>query len=186
MAKFERMMQNERRLQALTGLNQAGFETLLPHFAKAMEQYLLHTTLDGYQREGDRAVTYTNSPLPTATDRLLFILSYLKLNHIQEAHGHMFEMSQSNVSKWVRLLLEILTAALAEQHLLPARTAAELAAYLRSIETTTEEATPVEPDAVTGPLFTKTGLSDQSLVLSTPMSSRSTTAANEKRTRSKT
>ncbi len=41
-------------------------------------------------------------------------------------------MSQSNVSKWVRLLLEILTKALAAQQLLPARTAQELAAYLQT------------------------------------------------------
>jgi len=40
-------------------------------------------------------------------------------------------MSQSNVSKWVRLLLDILNDALAAQRLLPARTADELTAQLR-------------------------------------------------------
>jgi hypothetical protein len=40
-------------------------------------------------------------------------------------------MSQSNVSKWVPLLLGILNDALAAQRLVPARTADELTAQLR-------------------------------------------------------
>lgn len=106
-----------------------------------MEHYLSHTTLDGYIREGERAITYTNSPLPTPDDRLLFILTYLKQNNIQEVHGHLFGMSQSNVSKWVRLLLDILNDALAAQRLLPARTADELAAHLR------DELIDIDPEA---------------------------------------
>lgn len=132
MIKFEAMIQHERRLRAMTGLDYATFMALLPAFTAAMERYLAQTTLDGFIREGDRAITYTNSPLPTPTDRLLFILTYLKQNPIQEVQGHMFGMSQSNVSKWVRLLLEILGQALAQQHLLPARTARELATHLQT------------------------------------------------------
>ena len=125
-------MQNERRLRAFTGLDTATFTDLLPHFTLALERYLNHTTLDGYVREGDRAITYANSPLPTPADRLLFILTYLKQNAIQEVHGQLFGMSQSNVSTWVRRLLAILDDALAAQRLLPARTAAELADQLRA------------------------------------------------------
>ena len=131
MPKFDRILQHERRLRAFTGLDSATFSAFLPYFTLAMEHYLNHTTLDGYVREGDRAITYANSPLPTPADRLLFILTYLKQNAIQEVHGQLFDMRQSNVSKWVRLLLDILNAALAQQQLLPARTAAELAEALR-------------------------------------------------------
>jgi hypothetical protein len=134
MAKFETMLVNERRLRALTGLNRDKFNELLPSFARAMEQYLRTTTLDGYQREGDRAIIYANSPLPTIEDRLLFILTYLKQNTIQEVHGQIFGMSQSNVSKWVHLLLDILLRALKEQDVLPTRTASELTAYLQQNE----------------------------------------------------
>src|SRR5919199_5014964 len=132
MPKFDTVLQHERRLRAFTGLDAATFTAFLPHFTSAMERYLNHTTLDGYVREGDRAITYANSPLPTPADRLLFILTYLKQNAIQQVHGQLFGMTQSNVSKWVRLLLEILTNALADQRLLPARTAAELAAQLQA------------------------------------------------------
>ena len=141
MIKFISMLQNERRLRALTGLDFAMFMALLPAFTTAMERYLTRYTLDGYLRESDRAITYTNSPLPSAEDRLLFILSYLKLNHIQQAHGQLFTMTQSNVSKWVALLLEILERTLAEQRVLPARTTAELAAQLQA------DTTRIDPEA---------------------------------------
>ena len=144
MPKFDAILQNERRLRAFTGLSMSMFTSFLPHFANAMQHYLNHSTLDGYIREGDRAITYTNSPLPTPADRLLFILSYLKQNAIQEVHGQLFGMSQPNVSKWVRLLLDILDHALAAQRLLPARTAAELAEQLRA------ELVELDPEA---PLF---------------------------------
>lgn len=118
-----------------------------------MEDYLQHTTLDGYQREGERAITYANSPLPTAADRLLFILTYLKQNAIQEVHGQLFGMSQSNVSKWVRLLLDILQTALARQQVLPVRTTAELAAQLRA------DTAPVDPEAP--PFFVTMGSNER-------------------------
>jgi hypothetical protein len=145
MAKFDTILQNERRLRAMTGLDHATFTAFLPHFTTAMERYLRRYTLDGYLREGDRAITYTNSPLPSAQDRLLFILTYLKQNPIQEVQGQLFAMSQSNASKWVRLLLEILTKALADQDLLPARTPAQLAAQLQQDEAAL--------DRETSPLF---------------------------------
>ena len=149
MPKFDSILQNERRLRAFTGLDTATFTAFLPDFSKAMQRYLDRTTLDGYVREGDRAITYANSPLPTAADRLLFILTYLKQNAIQEVHGQLFGMSQSNVSKWVRLLLDILNDSLAAQRLLPARNAAELAARLR------DETLELDPEA---PLFSVTTL----------------------------
>jgi transposase, IS4 family len=46
-------------------------------------------------------------------------------------HGHIFQMSQSNVSKWVHLLHGALNYALSQQNLLPARTADELALRLQ-------------------------------------------------------
>ena len=132
MPKFDTILRNERRLRAFTGLDSATFTAFLPHFTLAMQRYLDRTTLDGYLREGDRAITYANSPLPTPQDRLLFILTYLKQNAIQQLHGQLFGMSQPNVSKWVRLLLDILETALASQSLLPARSASELAALLQT------------------------------------------------------
>jgi hypothetical protein len=57
---------------------------------------------------------------------LLFILTYLKQNPTHVMHGHIFHMSQSNVSKWAPLVHGALNDALARQNLLPARTADDL------------------------------------------------------------
>jgi hypothetical protein len=46
-----------------------------------------------------RFTAYRNSILPTVEDKLLFILTYLKINPIQEMQGQMFNVAQSNVSK---------------------------------------------------------------------------------------
>jgi hypothetical protein len=172
MIKFISMLQNERRLRALTGLDFAMFMELLPAFTTAMERYLTRYTLDGYLRESDRAITYTNSPLPSPEDRLLFILTYLKQNAIQEAHGQLFAMTQSNVSKWVALLLTILDRTLADQWVLPARTTAELAAQLQA------DNTPADPEAP--PFFAMMAPNGQSLVPKMMMSKNAIIAAKRK------
>jgi len=46
-------------------------------------------------------------------------------------HGHIFQMSRSNVSKWVHLLHAALNYALSPHNLLPVRTADDLARRLR-------------------------------------------------------
>ena len=77
-----------------------------------------------------RYSTYATCPLPTMADKLLFILTYLKQNPIQELQGQLFGMSHSNANKWIDLLHPVLNQALADQEPLPARTADDLAAML--------------------------------------------------------
>jgi hypothetical protein len=132
MPKYQKILQNPSRLKAMTGLDRQEFDTLLPHFGQALERYMTRQTIDGYMRYGRRYTTYRNSPLPTLEDKLLFILTYLKINPIQQIQGQMFDMSQSNVSKWFHLLHDVLNLALAQQHSLPARNAQELAKLLQS------------------------------------------------------
>ena len=76
-------------------------------------------------------------------DKLLFILTYLKQNPIQEVQGQLFGMSQSNANKGLHLLHTVLNQALAPQELLPARTAAELATLLPSKQTKHVPSTPL-------------------------------------------
>jgi hypothetical protein len=68
-------------------------------------------------------------------DKLLFIPSYLKHHPIQALQGQLFGMSQSNANKWIHLLHAVLNQALADQELLPARTAEELAVLLAKHKT---------------------------------------------------
>jgi hypothetical protein len=134
-------------------------------------------TIDGQPRTSRRYSPYANCPLPTSADKLLFILSYLKHNPIQELQGQLFGMSQSNANKWLHLLHAVLNQALADQDLLPARTADELAGLLKRHKT---EA------AATSPLFGMMEPNVPSHGRKMPRNKRSTTAARRNVTRSKT
>jgi Helix-turn-helix of DDE superfamily endonuclease len=127
MPSYEEVTQRAGSVRSLTGLTAAEFQALLPHFEQAFMTYLQDRTIDGQPRTSRRYTTYGTCPLPTIADKLLFILTYLKQNPIQEVQGQLFGMSQSNANKWIHLLHPVLNQALANQELLPARTAAEFA-----------------------------------------------------------
>jgi nitroreductase len=115
----------------MTGLTADEFHALVPIFHAACEAYMERRTIDGYVRRYRRSVSYATSPLPTTEDKLLFILTSLKQNPTHVMHGHIFQMSRSNVSTWAPLVHEALNDALLRQNLLPARNADELARRLR-------------------------------------------------------
>jgi Helix-turn-helix of DDE superfamily endonuclease len=177
MPSYEEVTQRAGSLRAMTGLTAQEFTALLPHFEQALAAYLQDRTLDGQPRTSRRYSPDHNCPLPTIADKLLFILTYLKQNPIQEVQGQLFGMSQSNANKWIHLLHAVLNHALAHQELLPARTADELAAMLAAKRT----------EGVPGsPLFGMMVLSDRSTAQSIPRTNRSTTAARRSVIRSKT
>src|SRR5690606_29249088 len=78
-------------------------------------------TMDGRRRQERAHSDYRTCPLQNATDKLLFILVYLKQAPTQTLHGRLFGMSQSNANKWIHLLLPILNATLAGLAVRPAR-----------------------------------------------------------------
>jgi hypothetical protein len=61
-----------------TSLTLDAFERLVPPFEAAFEAHMAEWRLDGRPCTARRHTTYTNCPLPTPEDRLLFILVYLK------------------------------------------------------------------------------------------------------------
>src|SRR6266516_2441534 len=128
MPSDEEVTQRAGSLRAMTGLTEQEFTALLPHFEHACVAYMRDHTIDGQPRTSRRYSSYDNCPLPTMADKLLFILTYLKQHPIQAVQGQLFGMSQSNANKWIHVLHAVLNQALAEQELLPARTAAEFAA----------------------------------------------------------
>src|ERR671925_371924 len=135
MPRYDEVTQRAGSLRAMTGLTEPEFSALLPHFERALAAYLQNRTIDGQPRTSRRYSSYDNCPLPTIADKLLFILTYLKQNPIQEVQGQLFGMSQSNTNKWIHLLHIVLNQALAHQELLPARTADDLALLLTAERT---------------------------------------------------
>ena len=177
MPSYEEVTQRAGSLRAMTGLTDTEFHALLPHFEQAFVAYLGNRTIDGQPRTSRRYSTYATCPLPTMADKLLFILSYLKHHPIQEMQGQLFGMSQSNANKWIHLLHPVLNQALADQKLLPARTADALAAMLARHET---------EEASTSPLLCTMGPSDRSSVRKILRSRKNITAARRSVTHSKT
>jgi hypothetical protein len=125
MPSYEEVTQRAGSLRAMTGLTQSEFTALLPPFEHAFLAYRQEHTIDGQPRTSRRYRTYNTSPVPTMADKWLFILTYLKQHPIQEVQGQLFGMSQANANKWLHLLHTVLNQTLAQQDLLPARTAAE-------------------------------------------------------------
>ena len=161
----------------MTGLTPPEFSAFLPHFEHAFVVYLQDRTIDGQPRTSRRYSTYASCPLPTTADKLLFILTYVKQNPIQEVQGQLFGMSQSNANKWIHLLHPVLNQALADQELLPARTADDLAAMLT---------TPPTEASAPSSLFFMTGPNAPSNVRKTRRSNKSITVGRRNATRSKT
>jgi DDE superfamily endonuclease len=177
MPSYDEVTQRAGRLRAMTGFTPPEFTALLPHFEHAFLAYMQAHTIDGHPRTSRRYSTYDTSPLPTMADKLLFILTYLKQNPIQEVQGQLFGMSQSNANKWLHLLHTVLNQALAQQDLLPARTAAQLATFLASKQT---------KDVPTSPRFGMMVLNDPSTAPKIPRSSKNITVGRRNATRSKT
>ena len=108
---------------------------VLPAFEAAFLERMREYTLDGLPRLNRRYTPYTNSPLPTCADKLLFILVHIKQNPTQELHGHLFGIGQSDTNKWLQVLRPVLADALRRLDVLPAR----LAAAIKPIPQTSDE-----------------------------------------------
>jgi hypothetical protein len=177
MPSYEEVIQRAGSLRAMTGLTEQEFTALLLPFEHAYVAYMQDHTIDGQPRTSRRYSTYGTCPLPTMADKLLFILTYVKQNPIQEVQGQLFAMSQSNANKWIHLLHTVLNRTLAYQDLLPARTADELATLLTATQT---------KDRSISPLFGMMVRSAPSTARKIPRISESITVARRNATRSKT
>jgi Helix-turn-helix of DDE superfamily endonuclease len=163
MPSYEEVTQRAGSLRSMTGLTEVEFMALLLYFEQAFVVSMQDRTIDGQPRTSRRYTTYDTCPLPTTADKLLFILTYVKQNPIQEVQGQLFGMSQSHANKWIHLLHPVLNQALSDQELLPARTADGLAALLTT--------PPTEAPAPTS-RFSMMGPNDPSSVRKTRRSSR--------------
>jgi hypothetical protein len=65
-------------------------------------------------------------------DKLLVMLTSVKQHPIQEVQGQLFGMRQSHANPWIHVRHPVWNQALADQALLPARTAAELTAMVKT------------------------------------------------------
>ena len=114
----------------LTSLTPDEFEQLIPPFEAAFQTHMARWRLDGKPRTARQFAVYKNCPLPTAQDRLFFLLTYLKTYSLQVVQGRLFGMSQSKANQWIHILLPALQAALCSLGDTPARSLSALAQRL--------------------------------------------------------
>lgn len=152
MVRYQDIKTKAYRILDLTSLTVEEFEQLAPAFEEAFVRHMREWTMEGKPRTGRAYSQYVNCPLPTSEDRLLFILSYLKVAALQVAHGAMFEMSQSNANKWIHVLLAVLYQTLRDLGDLPARHLLALQQRLAELEVTPMQAPETAPAG--SPFFT--------------------------------
>jgi len=129
--KYQEWQNKQNRFLAMTGVNIEVFNNLLPYFGDAHQEYLSRYHLTGKRRSGYRQyVMYKTSPLPCIEERLAFILSYIKLNPLQEHHADLFDIEQKQCYEFVHGLRIILHKALESAGCMPAQTDKELQSRL--------------------------------------------------------
>jgi Helix-turn-helix of DDE superfamily endonuclease len=110
--RFTEIQTRPTEVLDLTSLTLDEFQRLVPPFEAAFEAHMADWRLDGRPRTARRFTTYTNCPLPSPEDRLLFILVYLKTYPLQVVQGRLFGMGQSKAHQWIHVLLVVLRATL--------------------------------------------------------------------------
>jgi hypothetical protein len=174
----------------MTSLVVEEFRALVEPFEEEFQAHMAKWRLDGLPRTKRSYSTYKNCPLPTAEDRLLFVLTYLKNNPLQTMHGCTFGMAQCKTNVWLHVLLPVLKHTLESLELTPARSMAELAGRLKlNIEQASQvldsscEETPKSTSTESSPLFVMMEQSEWSRAPRTRMIRSSITAARKRGTR---
>ena len=172
----------------LTSLTLDEFRRLVPPFEAAFQAHMAQWRFDGQPRTARRYTTYRNCPLPTAEDRLLFILAYLKTYALQVVQGRLFGMDQSKAHQWIHVLLVVLRATLHALGDAPSRSLQALAQRLGVSEVeatalvvpTAKASSPVAPPAAApSPLLATMGRNGASRAPRTRLSKRAVIAARK-------
>lgn len=104
---YDKIRRTPKQLLSLTGFSLSEFDSFLPTFKYHWDEYHSHFTLKGKPRV---RISYgrKSSQLPLITDKLLFILSYMKNNPLQAYHATLFDMTQPQCNEWIHRLADIL------------------------------------------------------------------------------
>jgi hypothetical protein len=118
--RYENLKDKPRAFLAFTGFTVEEFQILLVAFTTAWERYVQQHPLPPDVRQrgygGGR-----KARLVTCTEKLLFILVYLKTYPLQEVLAFHFDMSQGQACQWIHVLSEVLQWTLGELGHLPER-----------------------------------------------------------------
>lgn len=117
MLNIKRALHSDRLMKALTGLTIVEFEQLLPDFTAALKKDQAKTKKERKRGEGGGR----RHTLKTPTDKLFFILFYLKCYPTYDLAGLLYDVDRSQTQRWVKALLPVLETVLGWQAMLPQR-----------------------------------------------------------------
>lgn len=131
---YYKIRNREKQFQSVTGLKLEEFEKLLSTFEEKWRNFYRIHTIEGKKRKGpiSNPMKDTKS-LPTVAEKLFFILVYLKNYSLQEMLAASFEISQSQASKWRKILTPLLHDTLKSLNVLPARQGQKVASILENL-----------------------------------------------------
>jgi len=178
MPSYEEVTQRAGSLRSMTGLAAAEFMALLPHFERALLAYLQDRTIDGQPRTSRRYSTYETCPLPTMADKLLFHPDLFETEpHPRSAQAALWDVAIECEQVDAFAASGVESGPCGTKSCFPVRTAADLAAMLATRSTEAPSASP---------LLCMMGPNARSSVRKTLRTSKTTTAARRRATRSKT
>lgn len=111
--KINDILNNEKKLRALTSLLPEEFSSLLSKFELAWQTYIEKYTFDGKIRF-NKYSPRKEKVLISIEEKLFFILLYNKQNPTQEFLAFSFGLDQDMCNKWIKVLEPILEKSLHE------------------------------------------------------------------------
>src|ERR1043165_6311429 len=110
MLTYTKLLGDQRKFLALTGVTVGEFQRLLTAFQRSYERrFPPNRTLAGRPRQRLAGGGRSGS-IRSLEQKLLFILVYLKTYPLQALLGELFEMSQPRANQYIRTLLPLLRA----------------------------------------------------------------------------
>lgn len=131
---YSNIRQRTRQFESVTGLKVTEFDQLVSVFSGKWRNFYRIHTIEGKKRKMPmmKADKATQS-LPTVEEKLFFILVYLKNYSLQEMLSASFGFSQSQASKWKKVLCPLLFDTLDSLKMLPLRDAHQVAKALENL-----------------------------------------------------
>ena len=117
---YENIRTRPKQFLSVTSLFVEEFDYVLSSFSSKWRNYYRIHTIEGKKRKAPIFNPEKNTKtLTTIEEKLFFILVYLKNYSLQEMMAASFGFSQSQVSKWCKVLRPLLFDTLKELHVLP-------------------------------------------------------------------
>lgn len=126
MLDLDRILNDDRLIRALTGLNRKGFEALLPSFEATYQQRLIKPDQTRQRGFGGGR----KARLLTIEYKLFYILLYCKCYPTMDLLSAMFAFERSCACDWVHSLLPVLEQTLGYKQVLPARKLRSMAEFV--------------------------------------------------------